>query len=291
MNMPYTQNPHLPKVRMDTVRLVHKGWSMRKAARHIGVHPSTVMRWTKRAGNLRSPVIPTQSSKPHHHPKELSLEIVEAIIQYRLKYRRCAEVLHYLLKKDGYEVSLSSVKRTLRRQGLIQRSPWKRWLQTTPRPEAKSPGILVQVDTIHIGQYDRYYVYTLLDVCSRWAHAKVSKRITTHRSFAFVRESQQLFPRVFSTLQSDHGSEFSIWFTEHIQKVGYVHRHSRVRTPTDNGHLERFNRTLQEECLRRVPQTALAYRKALPEYLHYYRTQRPHLALSMQTPMEVLRSY
>lgn len=67
-------------------------------------------------------------------------------------------------------VSLSSVKRTLKRHGLLKsRSPWQKTCKSPHRPIAASPGDLVQMDTIHIytiaGQ--RFYVYTLLDVHSR----------------------------------------------------------------------------------------------------------------------------
>ena len=64
-----------------------------------------------------------------------------------------------------------------------------------------------------------------------------------------------------------------------------------MRSPAENGHLERFNRTIQEECLSRLPRTLSAYRKALPEYLDWYNTKRPHLALDMKSPLEVMRSY
>lgn len=87
-------------------------------------------------------------------------------------------------------------------------------------------------------------------------------------------------------LQSDHGSEFSMWFTEHIKKQGVAHRHSRVRKPSDNGHIERFNRTLQDECLRGLPRTIGAYKRALPEYIHYYNAERLHLGLNLKTPLE-----
>lgn len=294
MYMPYTKNPHLPKVRMDTVRLVRSGWSLRRTARYTGVQPSTVLRWMTRASyNPRARRIPTLSSRPHHHPAQLSSAMIQAIIQYRLQYRRCAEVLHHLLVRDGYAVSLSSVKRTLKREGLIHRSPWKRLHRSPERPTVEKPGDLVELDTIHTmhNEQGRLYVYTLIDVCSRWAHAMVSERITTHRSLTFVRLAQQRFHTPFRTLQSDHGPEFSTWFTEHVQKRDCIHRHSRVRMPSDNGHLERFNRTVQEECLKRIPTTVRAYKKALPEYLLYYNTERPHLALNMQTPCEVLRSY
>jgi transposase InsO family protein len=104
-----------------------------------------------------------------------------------LHFRRGAEVLHYLLVRDGYAVSLSSVKRTLKRNGLVYPGKWKKWHQYPPRPVPEKPGILVEMDTIVDGPHtDRLYVYTLLDVCSRWAYAAPTDRITTHRSLWFV---------------------------------------------------------------------------------------------------------
>lgn len=291
MDMPYSQNPHLPKLRMQTVRLVRFGWSIRKAARHISVEPSTVLRWLQRAGSHRH-IIPTSSSRPHHHPKELSDGVVETIIAYRRKYRRCAEVIHYLLAKDGIQVSLSSVKRTLRRNQLTYPSRWKKWHTYPPRPLPEKPGNLVEIDTIVDGPYtDRLYVYTLLDVCSRWAYALPVLHANTHGSLRFVEGARVVAPFPFATLQSDHGSEFSKWFTKRIEERGMAHRHSRVRTPNDNAHLERWNRTIQEECLSRVPRTLTAYRRAIPEYLRYYNAERPHMGLDMKTPLEVLRRY
>lgn len=294
MYMPYTINPNLPKVRMDAVRLIRQGWSTRQVARYFGYNQSTVVRWINRSlNNPRARTMPTRSSRPYHHPARLSYEVIQAIIDYRIKYRRCAEVIHHLLIKDGYDISLSSVKRTLKREGFIKRSPWKRYHRSLPRPKVKSIGDLVEIDTIHTmkDEKKRLYVYTLIDLCSRWTHAIVSERINTHHSLRLVTTAQKRFPAPFQTIQSDHGQEFSAWFTEHLQKRGSIHRHSRVRMPSDNGHIERFNRTIQDECLRRVPATINAYRKALPEYLRYYNNERPHLSLNMKTPNEVMRSY
>lgn len=174
--MAYSKNPHLPWVRMRAVVLVRQGWSIRKTARYLGYHRTAVMKWCKKADQLRIPnaryVIPTKSSRPHSHPNKLKPEIVDAIIKQRKKNNRCAEVVHQELLNKGVSVSLSSVKRTLDRNGLLKkRSPWKRYHRTTERPLALKPGDLVQIDTIHLGPCDikRLYVYTLLDVFSRWA--------------------------------------------------------------------------------------------------------------------------
>jgi transposase InsO family protein len=236
-------------------------------------------------------VIPTLSSKPHHHPDELGGDIVDAILAYRKKYERDAFFIHHMLVKDGTAVSLSSVKRTLKRNRLTYPSLWKKWHTYPPRPLAERPGILVEIDTIHVGASgDQLYVYTLLDVCSRWAHAVPAPRINTHRSLSFVDGTRDLAPFDFRTIQSDHGSEFSKWFTKRLLERGLSHRHSRIRTPNDNAHLERFNRTIQQECLKRIPRDIRIWKKELPEYLHYYNTERPHMGLHMKTPQEIIKT-
>jgi transposase InsO family protein len=277
---------------MEAVNLVYQGWSTRKVGRHFGVGTSTVSKWVRRDHHWGLCPIPTLSSRPGSHPKQLKKEMVDAIVKQRKKRNRCAEVVHRELLKQGIAVSLSSVKRTLKREGLIRhRSPWKRWHFSEARPEAILAGDLVQIDTIHfvIGNR-RFYVYTLLDVASRWAYAKVSLRINTYQSLRFVKEAMAAAGFNFKMIQSDHGSEFSVWFTEHIGKLGIAHRHIRVRKSNDNGHIERFNRTLQEECLNKVDQIPKAFQKAINDYLPYYNNQRLHLGLNFKTPIECVQA-
>ena len=281
----------MPTVRRDAVRLVcYRDWSIRKAARHFGVEPSTVSRWVKLDPTGGWRIIPTKSSRPHHHPHELPFETVARILDLRRERNQCAEILHHRINEEGTRVSLSSVKRVLRRHGVSRFSRWKKWHQYPPRPLPEKPGVLVEIDTIHDGPHeDRLYVYTMLDVCSRFAHALPTKRITTHHSLRFVRTAPLPFP--VATLQSDHGPEFSKWFTTMVAVDGVAHRHSRIRRPNDNAHLERFNRTIQEECLYRIPRNLKSWQKEIPEYLRYYNTKRPHMGLQFKTPTEVLRSY
>ncbi len=288
--MSYTTNPHLPRVRGEAVKLVRLGWSIRKTARHLGFEPSTIMRWARKGMDSSKNNIPTASSRPHHHPRELRPEIVNAILRCRKKHRRCSEVIHYYLKQDGVDVSLSSVKRTLKRHGLLKsRSPWQQTCQSPHRPNVACPGDLVELDTIHIHTINGglFYIYTLLDVHSRWAFAEVTPRINTRRSIAFLARARAAAPFTFKMLQSDHGPEFKKFFR---QRAG-AHRHSRIRRPNDNGHLERFNRTLQEEGLRDLPEDFRSYRSAVRRYIPFYNDQRPHLALNFLTPSQVLRSY
>lgn len=293
MYMPYTSNPHMPVVRRDAVRLVcYRGWSIRKVARHIGVEPSTVSRWVKLDPTGGWRIIPTRSSRPHHHPHELSETIINRILEVRAEKDQCAEIIHWRLAQEGVSVSISSVKRTLRRCGISKFSKWKKWHQYPPRPMPERPGILVEVDAVHEGPPDnRVSAYALIDVNSRWAYAEPSLRINTWSTINFLKRAKTIAPFTFQTIQTDHGSEFSKQLTKVIGHVGIEHRHSRVRTPTDNGHVERFIRTLQDECLHRIPRDFNVWQKEIPEFLDYYNTKRPHMGLKMKTPLEVLRSY
>ena len=218
--------------------------------------------------------------------------MVRRIIELRAERNQCAEILHHRLTNEGVIISLSSVKRTLKRYGLSRFSPWKKWHQYPERPMPEKPGILVEIDTVWdgLGQA-RLYVYTLIDVCSRWAFAWPYLKANSFKSIAFLERAQAASPFDFKTLQSDHGAEFSTRFTKRVEHRGMAHRHSRIRTPNDNAHLERFNLTLQRECLSKITRSLRAYQKEIPEYLRYYNSERPHMGLNMQTPLEVMRSY
>lgn len=291
--MSYTTNPHLPRLRMQAAHLVIKqGWSTRRVARHTGFDHSTIVRWVSKARSSTKQTIPTEISRPRHHPHQLSSEIVTRILQLRAERRQCAEIIHHRLKQEGVVVSLSSVKRTLQRNGLTRFSKWKKWHVYPERPMPEKPGILVEIDTMIDGlSQDRLCAYALIDVCSRWVYAWPTIRTNSRLSTVIVKKAQTQAPFQFQMLQSDHGSEFSKWFTKVVNNQGISHRHTRVRRPTDNGHIERFMRTLQQECLNRTSRSLRSWQKAVPEFIHYYNTERPHMGLDMKTPMEVVRSY
>ncbi len=290
--MAYSKNPHLPKVRQEAVRLVVKGWSMRKVARRFGVEASTVSRWKKKDATGRYQ-IETKSSRPRTSPQALSSDVVSAIIAKRIGKRRCGQIIHQQLLQEGIKVSLPSVQRTLSRLGLLKkRSLWKRPHNYTKRPEVTHPGALLEADTVHIMLPDgsRLYVYTLIDLYSRWAYAEVVKKISAAASGAFVARAQAEATFHFGMVQTDNGGEFQKMFRFKIYKLNMQHRYSRVRQSNDQAHIERFNRTIQEECLDQIPQTVRHFRKALRSWLPYYNDERMHMGINYKTPRQVLRS-
>ncbi len=111
----------MPRIRRDAAHLVRRGWSTRKVAWHFGFSQSVIVKWFKKAKVWGYGAIPTLSSKPKHHPKQLSDDTVWKIFLQRIKNRRCAEVVHQELINQGIKTSLSSVKRTLDRHGLLKK--------------------------------------------------------------------------------------------------------------------------------------------------------------------------
>jgi len=222
----YTNDPRQPKVRRDAV-LFAKKHGVRCAARRYGVHPGTISKWSVLAKKIDLHPIPTISSRPLSHPATLSDTVTAAIADIRLEHNRSAEVVHKRLKDErGITVSLSSVKRTLDRRGLLRkRSPWKRLHLSAPRPEVVKPADLVQVDTIHLmtSRKTRIYVFTCIDVYSRWAYARAYERSNTRNAIHFLRRAQAESLFTFSMIQSDNGSEFSSHFTERIAAPIAIH--------------------------------------------------------------------
>ncbi|HSX35848.1 MAG TPA: DDE-type integrase/transposase/recombinase [Patescibacteria group bacterium] len=288
--MPYTTNPKLPRLRMQAVLRVRRGESVRAVARHFGYSHSTVSRWVARAAFDGRETIPTLRSRPKSHPKQLSEEIVTAIVEERLRSKRCAEVIQATLAKRGIVTSLSSVKRTLKRNELVMPRKWKRYRPPVARPPADAPGSLVQTDTIHFLDWrtkEMFYLYTVIDLHTRMAHAAVHDRISQRWSYQTLLEAQSLFGFAFQTVQADNGPEFATWLKDMLGSKHILLRHSRVRRSNDNAHIERFNRTIQQELLGTRPLRGQVTQARLDEYIHYYNYDRLHLGINLQTPKEV----
>ena len=202
----------MPKVRRDAADMVRRGKTPTEAGRRFGVSASTVCKWVKKAEKIGFHPIPTRSSRPKGHPKQLSEQTIQKIVDKRLEIKRGAEVVHSDLLDEGVAVSLSSVKRTLDRRGLLKkRSPWSRLHLSEPRPNVLMPGDLVQIDTIHLmAEYGRIYVFTLIDIYSRWTYARAYAKANTRTALDFLKRARLEASFSFSMIQSDHRSRTGV---------------------------------------------------------------------------------
>lgn len=290
--MAYDTNPRLPRLRARACEMVVQGKSMTEVARYFGFSKSAVSKWMKKYPQGRAWIIPTEKSAPKTHPQKIGPVIRKRIRELRIELKgRCAQVIQAHLIEEGIKVSVRTIQRILDRQGLLKKySRWKKLHLSGERPKPLNPGDLVEMDTIHVPTTPkrRIYVYTLLDVNSRYAYARAEKKATAGTSIRIFRKAQSQLPFPIHCMQSDHGPEFGQYFTDQIQTR---HRHSRVRKPNDNAHLERFNRTIQEELLNNLPKDVKIINQALPTYLNHYNTKRKHLGLGLKTPAEMLKSF
>lgn len=320
--MAYSTNPNLPKARAIAMRLlIEQSLPVQTVANRCGVHRSTIWLWSCKWDELNQQVqltndnrptrqagtqfrqaalkwrVPTLSSRPHTSPNAISDATIALVLQVRAQLKRCAEVVwHHLVHKQDVVVSLSSVRRILKRHHCFDGARKNRVRPDSPkRPHVTKPGELVQTDTIHhVDPHSgrRLYFYTVIDLYTRMAHTTLSTRILPGIAAEAVRAAQTAFGFSFDLVQADNGPEYGRYFEQQLQRSGIRTRHSRLHRPNDNAYIERFNRTIQAECIgyywrRSVP--LHRQRDTLAAYLDYYNTKRVHLGIQLQTPSEMLQ--
>lgn len=291
--MSYTSSPYAPKARFEAAKLVVKG-GLKKAtvARMYGVNKSTVGRWVERfprLSNQYGQYISTLSSAPESHPNQTPEVVVEEIVRLRKRLGRCAPVIHAHLLRKGIKINVRTVGRILKREGLVRRKKQAAYYKSIyPRPEANLPGDLVQMDTIHYmkSSGERFYLYCLIDLYSRLAYVEYHPKLSQRNSFEVIHRAQKYLKFNFKMVQTDHGPEFKDGLTYMLSTSSIKLRHSRVRKPNDNAHIERFNRTIQEECFNNTLPNQKTIKKQLKFYLEYYNKERLHLSLNLLTPTE-----
>lgn len=322
--MAYSINPNLPKARAIAMKLlIVEKLPLLVVANRCGVHRTTIWRWKQKWLDLNKHVqltnynrpnrpanskfrlaacswrIPTITSKPHHNPWAIPDEIVKQILHVRYKLKRCAEVVwHYIKTVLNINISLSSVRRILRRHHCFDGARKKRVRPDNPRrPKPTCPGELVQTDTIHhVNPYNgrRLYYYTVIDLYTRMTYVKMSTVLRQGLSAQAVLDAQISFGFTFSTVQSDNGPEYGHYFEQQLRAKNIQIRHSRLHRPNDNAHIERFNRTIQTECIGYYWQASVPLtrqKNKLNKYLDYYNNERVHLGIQLRTPQEMLQRY
>lgn len=319
--MAYSTNPNLPKARAIAMQmLVREHLPLQVVANKCDVHRSTVWRWKRKWDLLNQDVqmdnpnrpnrvyshanhlsrctwrIPTTTSRPHTSPTAVSHKLVQAVLKVRAQLKRCAEVVwHHLVHILSISISLSSVRRILWRSGAARGRKNRVRRDNPHRPCVTRPGELVQTDTIHhvdskTGR--RLYYYTVIDLFTRMTHVILAPKLSPGLAAKAVLQAQTKWGFAISMVQADNGPEYCRYFEQQMHRADIQTRHSRLHRPNDNAHIERFNRTIQTECIgyfwnRSVP--LQSQQDTVNRYLEYYNTERVHLRIQMKTPAEMLQ--
>jgi len=151
------------------------------------------------------------------------------------------------------------------------------------------PGDLVQMDTVAVFAAGiRRYLFTAIDVHTRFAFAYAYKTNSSANGDDFLGKFLTVAPFVTRRVQTDNGSEFAKHFATACQKHGLTHFFNYPRHPRSNAHLERFNRTIREQCVDQnidyLDDTANLNQRLL-DYLLWYNTEKPHRGIGNLPPL------
>lgn len=218
----------------------------------------------------------------------------EAIIDFHGKnplegYRR---LTFMMLDQDVVAVSPASVWRVLQQAGLLSR--WK------AKPSRKGNGFdqplephqhwHVDVSYINLsGTF--YYLCSVLDGCSRYlVHWDLRESMKEADIEMILQRAKEKYPEAKPRIISDNGPQFIARdFKEFIRISGMTHVRTSPFYPQSNGKIERWHKSLKQECIRPLtPLTPEDARRLIQTYVDRYNTVRLHSAIGYVTPQDRL---
>ena len=169
-----------------------------------------------------------------------------------------------------------------------QQKPWMKKLRRKDFVP-HFPGDLVQLDTVAIFTAGlKRYIFTAIDVRTRFAFAYTYKANSSSNGNDSLEKFLEVAPFAIKRVQTDNGGEFAKHFDHCCLKHGLTHFFNYPRHPQSNAFLERFNRTIQEQCVSQYidfldePDD---FNRKLMDYLVWYNTEKPHRGIGNLSPM------
>jgi len=217
-------------------------------------------------------------------------EICETRVRYG--YRR----VHYVLRREGWEVNVKKVYRIYREMGLQLRNKTpKRRVKAKlreDRADAVRANDVWAMDFVHdqLATGRKLRVLTVVDTFSRFVPVIDPK--FSYRGEDVVATLDHVCRQIGypKTIRVDNGSEFisrdtDLW----AYRRGVILDFSRPGKPTDNAFIEAFNSKLRSECLN--AHWFLSLQDACEKLEHwrrYYNEERPHSAIGNKVPAALM---
>lgn len=135
------------------------------------------------------------------------------------------------------------------------------------------------------------FLISVIDGYSRYiVHHELRMHMQEHDIEVTVQRALEKYPNEKPRLITDNGSQFlSKDFADYLKQTGLKHIRTSVNYPQSNGNIERFHRTISEECLRRQSMIDLEdARSQISKYIGFYNTRRLHSSLFYLTPEDFL---
>ena len=265
----------------------------------------TLFRWQSLAN--RRMLAPKSKAPKNRRRRQTPTAVSEFLITQRKLHRRIGkEKLQPLLRERGYQYSVSTVGRILadlKRQGRLSSGQRLTLDARTGRlREYRKPRVkklrrpkgyrVLEADTVvrFIDGVKRY-VLTGIDTETRTAFAAAYTNHGSASAADFLAKTRAVLPDCPLDVQTDNGSEFAFHFHAAVTKLG-LHFHTHPRSPKENAHVERFNRTLSEDFLEShkylLRDDVAEFNRKLMEWLLWYNSERPHAALGQIPPLRYI---
>jgi len=301
---------------------IEQGMPVAHVAKAMGISRQCAQRWKKRFETEGEAGLHDRSSRPHSTPTRVDAATEQRVLAARVEHRRGPD---WLAAEVG--VPARTITRILRRHGvprLFECDPMTgekiRASKTTAvRYERARPGELLHMDVKKIGRippgggwrahgrqmgsssarkktrigYD--YVHSIVDDHSRFAYSEILPDETAASCAGFFARAvdalaQAGIDRIDAVMTDNHWSYIhSNAFAALLADLGAKHIRIRPHCPWQNGKVERFNRTLQQEwAYRQIFTTNQARHDALAPWLDTYNNHRRHSAIGGQPPISRL---
>jgi len=263
-----------------------QGVSPEKIYPELEIGRRTVYRWIRalRRKGIRKFVREYKANLHNRGCPGISVEIKKRIFELREKYRHCCgEKIRFLMQVFyGISVSVSTIYRYLREVYTL-RGKQKRPETRGPVRKGKRPREAVQVDMVDLGEL---FAFTGIDTFTREVHVSIQTGESSREARNALLELGEIFGFI-THIQRDGGTEFQGEWEEAAQALADEIRTSAPNKKNEQAFIERFNRTLRDECLgygkyRKEQQKEV--QEQADNFLNYYHNERPHLALDFATP-------
>lgn len=279
------------------MKMHQQGKSLSVLSRETGIARPVLSRWWMRYQREGRAGLEPRSRRPNHSPRRLSRDSRMEILELRKRGWGPARIALTL------GIGHSSVHRVLVRHGRNRLClPEKK---ITRRYEKSRPGELVHVDLKYLYRWKnspREYAFAGVDDYSREAVAQIRADRTSADAAAFLEQLAAQLPYRIEAVMTDNDLIFTMRYAFHSERhtrfqqacrnLGIAHWRVRPRHPQTNGKVERFFRTLDEECIAVYrPRSSKTRRQVLDDFLRYYNHERPHLSLHGLTPVERRQAY
>ena len=198
------------------------------------------------------------------------------------------------LEEKGIFLSQETIRKVLFQEGLIEERPrnpiheWKRF-------EAENPNDMWQTDLMHLFVHGFGYLYlmTILDDFSRRImHWELSPYATGEFAKEVLEDAIAINGVTPVSVLNDRGIQFYTGegkkkgkFELFLEEKGIQHVLARVKHPQTMGKIERYHRTLRQECLNHhVFTDPLDARRTMRAYNQEYNRRRKHQGINRVTP-------